>query len=90
MPPELDRALRVVNEALDRYPNQANLRDTPGRVLLKQKKWKEAVIDLEGALPVLGSNAGLHQALADCYEQLGQKDLAAEHRRLAQPGAGKP
>jgi tetratricopeptide (TPR) repeat protein len=82
-PPELDRALRVVNEALERFPNQANLRDTRGRLYHKQKKWKEALADLEAVLPLFRGNPGLHQALADCYDQLGQKDLAAEHKRLA-------
>jgi tetratricopeptide (TPR) repeat protein len=82
-PPELDRALRVVNDALERFPNQANLPDTRGRLYYKQKKWKEPLADLEAVLPLFRGNPGLHQALPSCYEQLGQKDLAAEHKALA-------
>jgi tetratricopeptide (TPR) repeat protein len=83
-PPDLPRALELVEAALARVPNQPRFRDTRGQILMKMGRWKEALADLEAALPVLTNSADLHRALAETYEHLGMAEMAAEHKRLAE------
>lgn len=86
--PDLARALKVINELLARFPNLAAALDTRGRIHLKMKNYKEAVTDLTAAVPGLGKFAGsAHEALAEAYKALDLPELAAEHERLAKPGA---
>ncbi len=82
-PPELDRALQLINLALDRRPNDPMYRDTRGRILLKMGRWDDALADLETALAGNPTLPGLHGALAEAYDHLGDPAMAAEHRRLA-------
>ena len=81
--PDLPRALEIIRSVLDKYPDNPNLRDTRGQILVIMGRWQEAVADLEFALPKLTPNNATHAALAKAYEGLGQKDQAAEHDRLA-------
>jgi tetratricopeptide (TPR) repeat protein len=82
--PDLPRALKLVELALKHAPGNPTYRDTRGRIYLKMGQWKEALADLEAALPAARGNPDLHRALAEVYERLGIPDLAAEHRRLAE------
>ncbi|HEX5271846.1 MAG TPA: tetratricopeptide repeat protein [Gemmataceae bacterium] len=86
--PDLERALVLVESALKSQPNNLAIRDTRGRILARMGRWKEALVDLELALPALPDDRELHGVLADVYEHLGNPSLAAEHRRLAE--AKKP
>jgi predicted Zn-dependent protease len=83
--PDLPRALRLANLAVEQEPNNPAFRDTRGHVHLKMGRAKEAVADLEAALTRNPKSAPLHVALADAYEKLGNARLAAEHRRLSRP-----
>jgi tetratricopeptide (TPR) repeat protein len=83
-PPDLERALALVDAAIEGQPNFGPYRDTRGQILGKMGRWEEALIDLEAALPELRSNLKLHEALVQAYEQLGMSDLAAEHRNIAE------
>ena len=47
----------------------------------KLGKHKEAIVDLEFALRAFPKRARLHAHLASLYDQIGDPDLAAEHRR---------
>ena len=49
-PPDLPRALTMINQVLEKYPNQANFRGTRGHILAKMQRWKDALPDLEAAL----------------------------------------
>jgi tetratricopeptide (TPR) repeat protein len=80
--PDLPRALELVNAALANWPNQPRFRDTRGQILAKLGRWKEALGDLEAALPALPKSPDLHRALAETYEHLGMAEMAAEHRRF--------
>ena len=82
--PDLPRALDLANMALERSPNEPNFRDTRGRILARMGKWQEALDDLEAALPASSDNPRLHQALAEVYDHLGDRDMAARHQRLAE------
>jgi tetratricopeptide (TPR) repeat protein len=80
--PDLTQALRLVNMAIDRLPNEPSYRDTRGTILAKMGKWNEALPDLEAALSKNSQSPQLHKLLADTYEHLGMAAMAAEHRRL--------
>lgn len=83
-PPDLDRALHLIDEALARAPEDPRFLDTRGQIYTKQKRWDEAIADLERALAVEAPAAETHLALADCYEAKGLKDLAGRHRQLGE------
>jgi predicted Zn-dependent protease len=83
--PDLPRALEIINHVLKRYPDEANFRDTRGQILVRMGRWKEALPDLEAALARLPDRPAIHGALADVYLNLGDPEIAAEHRRLSRP-----
>lgn len=82
--PDLERALKLADAAVERAPDNPHARDTRGRILLKQKRWKEALADLERALRALPDDPALHQALATAYDGLGMAEIAAMHRSKAE------
>jgi tetratricopeptide (TPR) repeat protein len=82
--PDLPRALALADLAVGRDPGNPNYRDTRARILLAMGRWTDALADLEVVLARAPDADGLHVALADAYDGLGQGSLAAEHRRLAQ------
>lgn len=88
--PDLPRALNMVNGLLDRFPDSPVYRDTRGQILAKMGKWREALTDLEAALGANKYSPRTHAALATIYENLGMKDLAAEHQLLANPAPARP
>ena len=82
-PPNLDRALRLAEDAVQRNPRLASCLETRGQILAKLGRWERAVADLEAVTSVMPNSASVHAALADAYEHLGDESLAAEHRRVA-------
>jgi tetratricopeptide (TPR) repeat protein len=82
-PPELDRALAIIQSVVTNSPANPEFRDTRGQILLKLKRYQEAITDLEFALPSLKPAASTHKALAEAYHALGLSQLAQEHLRLA-------
>jgi tetratricopeptide (TPR) repeat protein len=81
--PDLPRALRLADLALERAPNTPGFRDTRGRILARMGRWKDALPDLEAAVAADPASPDLHQVLADVYRHLGLTDMADEHQRLA-------
>ncbi len=82
-----DRALELTNQAIERSPDDAELRATRGVIRLHQGQVREAIVDLEFALQREPNRPDLHESLADAYEKLGDADLAAQHRELSKPSA---
>lgn len=83
-PPNLPRALEVIDSVLKQAPNVLRFRDTRGHILARMGRWKEALVDLEAALPALEDKQNSHRMLAKAYAELGNKEMAAEHQRLAE------
>jgi predicted Zn-dependent protease len=83
-PPELDRALAIIQSVVTNSPDNPEFRDTRGKILLKLRRCQEAITDLEYALPSLKSATSTHKALAEAYQTLGLSQLAEEHLRLAE------
>jgi predicted Zn-dependent protease len=90
-PPEnLARALELSNIALKRSPDNPSFHGTRGEVLVRLGRWKEALPDLEAALPRNPKDPLLHKRLAEVYDKLGVPAMAAEHQRLARQGQSDP
>ena len=89
-PPRTDRALSLVNQAIQLVPNHPECRATRGVILLAQGEPRKAITDLELALGRFPQREDLHAALADAYELVGDSELAAEHRKLLAPGKTDP
>lgn len=77
---ELEKALAMINELIQQEPENAFFLDTRGHVHAKLGEYKEAVKDFERALPNARDKGSCHMKLADLYDQLGMKELAAKHR----------
>jgi tetratricopeptide (TPR) repeat protein len=88
---DLPRALAMINGLLEKA-NQLSYLETRGQILARMGRWKEALRDLEAALPSLKRNRELHRTLVVVYDKLGMPEMAAAHRRVLQPAraAAKP
>lgn len=80
--PLLDQALTLIDSILVREPDIAAVRDTRGQILLKLKRWDEAITDLEKALRGMPESDVTRQGLIQAYEAVGLNNLAEEHRRV--------
>jgi tetratricopeptide (TPR) repeat protein len=81
--PDLPRALAIIQSVLEKFPNNASFRETRGEILVRLGRAKDAIGDLEFALPLLSSKRATHKALAEAYQALSLRDLAAKHEQLA-------
>lgn len=84
VPRDPERALWLVNLALEEKPNQPSFLETRGQIHVLVGKWKEATVDLEKALSLGGPTPAIHQGLSKSYEKLGLKDLAELHKAQAE------
>jgi tetratricopeptide (TPR) repeat protein len=82
-PPELDRALAIINSVVERSPTVPGFRDTRGQILAKMGRWKEALPDLETALAAAPEDSRLHKSLAEVYSKLNMPDMARLHQDRA-------
>lgn len=80
----LDEALAAANRAVALAPEDYRFRETRGQIYLRLKHLKEAVNDLEYALNGMPEAAAVHRSLAAAYDELGDKQLAAQHRSQSQ------
>lgn len=89
-PPDLERALAIIQSVVEKYPKRAEFRESRGQILLRLGRHREALEDLVFALPLLPEKSATHAALADAYRRLGMPDLAEEHDKAAKATAKKP
>ena len=85
-PVDLERALKYSSLAVQYAPERAEYRDTLGQILVKLRRWNDAAQQLELAVNGMTETAATHRSLAAVYEQLGNRELAAAHRRSAAQG----
>lgn len=84
---DLEQALNLVDAAVRTSPNNAYARETRGQILVKLKRWSEAISDLEYALGTRELRTLVRPSLAVAYEEIGQPEVAKRHRYLAQKEA---
>lgn len=71
--------------AIQKAPHDASLRCQMGRILLRNHQEREALRWLASALKEEPRHAAAHVALADYYQQAGDRRRAAYHRQQATP-----
>ncbi|MEL6106507.1 MAG: tetratricopeptide repeat protein, partial [Planctomycetota bacterium] len=79
--PDYERALELSGAAIDLVKTPTpHFYETRGQILFRMGELKEAIPDLERALaePSLAKKA--HEMLANCYDEVGDKELADNHR----------
>lgn len=81
-PPE--RALTLIELAIQAMPNQPYFFDTRARVHSAMKQYDLAIVDFERALAAPELRSSIHANLANIYDQLGEKDRASRHRHLSE------
>jgi uncharacterized protein HemY len=89
-PPELERALRLAETAVELSPHEPELLATRGRVLARLERWQEALTDLEAVLTTGSEQGELHATLAEVYTALGDAEMAKRHQALAARRGKKP
>jgi len=82
--PDFDRAMALINSALEKSPNDARFLDTRGTIFFLQKDWKPALVDLEKALSGVRDTRAVHKKLAIIYQELGMKEISEQHTRLSE------
>jgi tetratricopeptide (TPR) repeat protein len=82
-PPEAERALKLIDPVIKLFPRDLRFVDTRGHILRKLGRYREAIDDIERAVPLYGNLKITHEALAECYDAIGHHDLAERHRLKA-------
>lgn len=82
--PDLERALRLADEAVKLAPGQPAVLATRGRILARLQRWQAALSDLEAALAGSSEQEELHAALAEVYTALGDGDMAERHKSMGE------
>lgn len=88
--PDFDRALALVNVAIEEQPDNASFLDTRGTIHFLRKEWKPALDDLEKALSGVRDKRAVHEKLASIYQELGMKEISEQHQVLFQQIKERP
>ncbi len=88
--PDLPRALAISQPLVEKYPGEPEVRNTHGIILARLGRSAEAVKELELALSKIQDPRATHTALALAYRNLGLRELAEEHERLAGQNPDQP
>ena len=79
---EYDRALEHMRLAAAQYPRDRVVRNGIGRILFLQRRFVEAVEELQHVIAIDPEDLMAHYNLMLCYRGLDQNDKADEERRL--------
>ena len=83
-PPETDRAMKLIEAVIKRFPNVPAYIDTRGHVYLKQRDWKKAIDDFEISMTQFANEPTVHAGLAEAYQNLEMFELATRHRKISE------
>ena len=72
----LDIALKLILNALEKEPNNGFFLDTLGWVQYKNKEYKLAVKNLQRAVSIQPNSSEIMDHLGDCYLKMGRKKEA--------------
>ena len=79
---DLEKALKLCEQALAQAPEYPEIRETRGQILVKLGRWAEAVADLESVIAKFSSNVQTRSALIAAYQGLGMQDMADKHSQI--------
>jgi len=82
--PKLTRALEIIQNVVANFPDEFAFRETRAQVFMKQQKWKDALTDFEYIQRGFPTYPSIHRNLALVYERVGDRNMAAEHRKRQQ------
>jgi tetratricopeptide (TPR) repeat protein len=82
MEEDLRRIRKIVNEDINRSPDDPGLLTEIGTILLRAGSTREGVQWLYSALRHNPAYAPAHRALAEHFERTGQRERAAQHRQV--------
>ena len=77
--PDLERALSLIEVAIEKSPGNPRFLDTRGTIYIKQKRWRDAITDLEQTVDSVPDRSETHRKLATAYKNLGMEDIADQH-----------
>ena len=80
---DLEKALSLVDIALTKLPKNAYFLETRGQILVKLRRWQEAIPNLEVALEAKELRPAIYPSLAFAYEKIGAIDLKQFYQNLA-------
>ena len=83
--PDLEHALALAENAR-KLSADPEISATLGSILFRLGRHQQAVKELETATAAFPQRARIHTELAECYDKLGDPDLAKLHRKLAESG----
>lgn len=86
----LDKAHKMIKEALKARPNDPYIMDSMGWVLYKQGKLKEALTYLKKALKKLDTDATIYEHMGDVLKSMGKKKKALEYYTKSSSLSKKP
>jgi tetratricopeptide (TPR) repeat protein len=88
--PNIDRALQLINTANTIAPNNAEILDTFGQILMAAKRPKEAINKFEQSIASDENRIETRKKLVDAYLAAGLKDLAKAQKEIIESMEPKP
>ncbi len=87
-PPNMNRALEVIETIPPGFKSNPIVQRTRGRILVRLGRHEEGIEELRKALPSIQPEEQMeaHNLMADAHEALGNFELATEHRLRSAPG----
>ena len=82
--PDFEKALFLINQALQKSPENGDLLATRGECFVKQENWEDALRDLVRAVQSRRDNPEIHRLLQATYNALSDVPMAQTHGRLAE------
>ncbi len=82
----IERLMEITVKEMDAKPRDAGLHHEIGAILLRSGQEQTGILWLKRTLKLDPKHRPTHKLLADYYEKTGDKQRAAEHRKLAEPG----
>jgi tetratricopeptide (TPR) repeat protein len=80
---DLQSALQLANQAIDTSPNVHDYLDTRAGIHFKMNNLADAAIDYQRALELAPDPRPYQLKLAELYDKMGDKELAAQYRESA-------
>lgn len=74
---DLERGLALINQVIEKFPNNPGFRDTRGRILAKLGQNEAAAADLQFVINRMPNATGTRLVLTKVYEALGKNQFTA-------------